>query len=305
MTRHGNRMLCDCADHPPTFNDPMKFLSASLAALVWFTTHCPQPLAAENGAGENVEVPIVINNGVAENHIVIHIDIDGTIMVDKVVELQNEDDIKAYIQQQRDHLVAKELKPILYLRGDREALFKHSRMVIKSAAEVEVNKVMFSIIAKGDEKPEPVQLEPSLLDKALGGLGLSPKPRESDLNLALPKPPKEPGPDDAPTTKIHIDIAADGKISVDGKEADADPNIRKLPLLKAQLKRAVAQHPDGAQGVRVEMTVAPAAKQQRVIDVLNALAAVEIQSVTFKDLDEPKKKEKPSSPSSNTRVQPR
>ncbi|HEX5790172.1 MAG TPA: biopolymer transporter ExbD [Luteolibacter sp.] len=109
-------------------------------------------------------------------------------------------------------------------------------------------------------------------------------PRESDLNMALPG--SDPG-DTPPKIKpMFISIDETGAIytGVEPREPmDSDMSSRKLPLLGTRLEL----YKDGAEAAGekplVQIQVNPDAKQQRVIDVLNALAEKDITSVTFTD----------------------
>lgn len=109
-------------------------------------------------------------------------------------------------------------------------------------------------------------------------------PRESDLNMALPG--SDPG-DTVPKIKpMLITIDETGAIStgLDPREPmDSDMSSRQLPLLGTRLEL----YKDGAEAAGekplVQIHASPDCTQQRVIDVLNALAAKEINSVTFTD----------------------
>lgn len=113
------------------------------------------------------------------------------------------------------------------------------------------------------------------------------KPRETDLNMALPSPAtsQEQQPDIKP---LFIRIDGNGLISVNSGPAqqalDSDPDDRDVPLLRGQLEvyanglRAANEKPV------VQIHADNEATQQRVVDVLNALAVVNITTVTFTDL---------------------
>lgn len=70
---------------------------------------------------------------------------------------------------------------------------------------------------------------------------------------------------------------------MNGHAADQDPNNHDLPLLSTELQKAVTAHPKGAAGVHVSISADAKVTQRRVIDVLNALAAAHIDTVTFAD----------------------
>ena len=112
------------------------------------------------------------------------------------------------------------------------------------------------------------------------------KKKETDLQLALPSTaPSDVQPDIQP---MFIKIDANGAIYVNTGPAqeilDTDTSSRALPLLSQRL----GQYATAAQAVDsqplVQLYVEGDAEHQRVVDVLDALAANEIDKVTFTDL---------------------
>jgi biopolymer transport protein ExbD len=111
-------------------------------------------------------------------------------------------------------------------------------------------------------------------------------PRESDLAMALPGNESE-----ATKTDIEpmlISVEANGVIStgVGAAKQVMDTNVasRTLSLLRSHL--LIYKNAATASGTKplVQIYVHDDATQQRVIDVLNALAEVQISTVTFTDL---------------------
>lgn len=112
-------------------------------------------------------------------------------------------------------------------------------------------------------------------------------PRESDLGMSLPAaaPPSDSQPKIEP---FFIKVDASGTIYTGVGSAqqamDSDSSVRELPLLTSQLDmynnaaRAASSTP------LVQIYAEEGTTQQRVIDVLNALASLNISSVTFTDL---------------------
>lgn len=117
-------------------------------------------------------------------------------------------------------------------------------------------------------------------------------PRETDLGLQLPaaSPPSDEQPKIEP---MFIRVDASGAI-FSGTGAGqqpldtdvADPVTRSVPLLESQLDLYSAAASSAGSKPLVQVYVDPGALQQRVIDVLNALAGAKITSVTFTDLIE-------------------
>lgn len=112
------------------------------------------------------------------------------------------------------------------------------------------------------------------------------KPRETDLGMALPAAnPSTEQPDIEP---LLIRIEASGAIFTGAGTAqqsmDSDMSVRDLPLLRGQLDMYSSAARAANSRPLVQIYADGNATQQRVIDVLNALAGANINSVTFTDL---------------------
>ncbi len=114
-------------------------------------------------------------------------------------------------------------------------------------------------------------------------------PRETDLGMALPAN----NPSSAEQPKIEpmfIRVDASGAIysgtGASQQPLDSDSSVREVPLLDSQLDLYSEAARSAGSNPLVQVYVDPGATQQRVIDVLNALAGVKITSVTFTDLIE-------------------
>ncbi|TAE78159.1 MAG: biopolymer transporter ExbD [Verrucomicrobia bacterium] len=113
--------------------------------------------------------------------------------------------------------------------------------------------------------------------------------REQDLDMTLPAAaPSQSQPDIDPK---FIKVDSNGAISVGAGASqipmDTDPGVRDLPLLTADLQSYASAAKSADSKPLVQLYVDGAANQQRVIDVLNALAGVGISNVTFTDLVDP------------------
>ena len=113
------------------------------------------------------------------------------------------------------------------------------------------------------------------------------KPRESDLLMALPGASTESG--EAPEIDpMLIWVEGTGTVYVGEGAArqhmDSDMAVRDLPLLSEQLGLYSSAANAANETPLVQIHVVDEAEQQRVIDVLNALAKFEITSVTFTNL---------------------
>jgi len=114
-------------------------------------------------------------------------------------------------------------------------------------------------------------------------------PRETDLGMALPAQTiSDVQPEIAPLF-IRIDLA--GAISIGTGNAvqtlDTDVSVRVLSMLKGHLDIYASAARSANTTPLVQIYVDGGTTQQRVIDVLNALAGAGISSVTFTDLVDP------------------
>ena len=111
-------------------------------------------------------------------------------------------------------------------------------------------------------------------------------PRETDLAMTLPA--ASPSTEQPVIEPMFISIEPTGAIYSgvgDGRQAmDTDTSVRDLPLLTGVLQLYASAAKASDSKPLVQIYADGDATQQRVIDVLNALASVEISSVTFTDL---------------------
>jgi biopolymer transport protein ExbD len=87
-------------------------------------------------------------------------------------------------------------------------------------------------------------------------------------------------------------IEANGNISLKGESGDiqlieSDSDVRKLPNLGKRLDLHKSVADTSSQKALVQIRVDGEAVQQRVIDVLNALAGAKITEITFTDINDP------------------
>lgn len=112
------------------------------------------------------------------------------------------------------------------------------------------------------------------------------QPREQDLRMALPAAaPSETPPVLEP---MFIKIEKSGQIFVNaGPESqivESETNNRTLVELRSRLDSLAAAAEAGGQQPIVQIWADGESQQQRIIDVLNCLASVNISKVTFTDL---------------------
>lgn len=113
-------------------------------------------------------------------------------------------------------------------------------------------------------------------------------PREQDLGMSLPA--ANPSTEQPKIEPMFIRVDAAGVIytgvGAGQQQLDQDASVREVPLLDSQLDLYSAAARSAGSNPLVQVFVDPGATQQRVIDVLNALAGASITSVTFTDLIE-------------------
>ena len=96
-----------------------------------------KPPAASNGV-----------SGLTEGRIVVNVRSDGTYTAEDLSILANEDAVRAYVQEARGKIEKRSISPSLYLRGDKGALFKHGRIVVRAAAQAGVKQVLFAAFGR-------------------------------------------------------------------------------------------------------------------------------------------------------------
>lgn len=112
-------------------------------------------------------------------------------------------------------------------------------------------------------------------------------PREQDLGMSLP--PESPDPIvQPPIPPMVIRIDGQGAVysghGLSERQLDTYADSRDLPLLSGQLSLYRDASRSAGNEARAMLRIDAAARQQRVIDVLNALSAAGISSVAFEDL---------------------
>lgn len=113
-------------------------------------------------------------------------------------------------------------------------------------------------------------------------------PRETDLGMSLPPVIPDNPIVQPPIPPMVIRIDGQGAVysghGLSEQQLDTYADSRELPLLSGQLSLYHDAARSAGNEAKVMLRVDPAARQQRVIDVLNALSATGITSVAFEDL---------------------
>ena len=96
----------------------------------------------------NVNPPIAVNSRKAEEgngRIVVNIYKDGKFTTETKQSLADEEAIIELVKTEKAKIDLLGYKPKLHLRGDKEAVFKFSRQVIRAAAKGGVDQVVFAV----------------------------------------------------------------------------------------------------------------------------------------------------------------
>jgi biopolymer transport protein ExbD len=95
-----------------------------------------------------VNPPVAVNSRIAEDgkgRIVVNVRADGTFTNERYEVLETEELITEMVKTEKEKIDLIGFKPKLHLRGDRDAVFKHSRQVIRAAAKGGVDQVVFAV----------------------------------------------------------------------------------------------------------------------------------------------------------------
>lgn len=114
--------------------------------------------------------------------------------------------------------------------------------------------------------------------------------KEQDLNMTLPSSAPSDTPPEIRPLLIKLDSNGYVYLSSEGGQeqlVESDPDQRNLPQLTQQLEVYASAARNSSSEPVVQVYVESEARQQRVIDILNALAGVNITKITFTDLIDP------------------
>jgi biopolymer transport protein ExbD len=95
-----------------------------------------------------VRPPIAVNSRIAQDgtgRIVVNVWGDGTFTNESYQRIDTEELITEMVRKEKERIDLLGFKPKLHLRGDKEAVFKFSRQVIRAAAKGGVDQVVFAV----------------------------------------------------------------------------------------------------------------------------------------------------------------
>ena len=175
---------------------------------------------------------------------------DGTVLTGDFLILPDDLAVSEYISQVKTKAIKAGFKPVLFLTLDEDSLHKHCQNVVRASVEAGVNEVIFSVNKTFQNKPEVIVMA-------------------DDHAVNITKK----------SVEIYLNEQGEIFYGKDKLSLDKDPKVHELPMLRSELKKLKV---DGEE-LTASLNINRANTQQRVIDVLNALAAVNISSVTFFD----------------------
>lgn len=95
----------------------------------------------------NVKPPVAKNSRKAEDgtgRIVINIYEDGELFNEKGEKLVDDEAVVELVKREKEKIDLQGYEPKLHLRGDKNAVFKHCRKVLRLSAKAGVDKVLFA-----------------------------------------------------------------------------------------------------------------------------------------------------------------
>ncbi len=99
----------------------------------------------------DVKPPVAVNSKSPEDgsgRIVVNVRENGTFTSESLVILKDEADITDLVKIEKEKIDRLGLTPRLHLRGDKETVFRHSRTVIRAAANAGVDQVIFAVFVR-------------------------------------------------------------------------------------------------------------------------------------------------------------
>lgn len=113
-------------------------------------------------------------------------------------------------------------------------------------------------------------------------------PKEADLGMTMPTQSATSSSADVDIDYMNIEVNSSGHVVVDEEVLDTDPEDRDVPLLMDRLRTYAESARLTDSDPIVIIAADDAAKSQRFVDVLNALAdpAVDIKNVTITGFQE-------------------
>lgn len=160
----------------------------------------------------------------------------------------------------------------LRLHGGKDAVFRHSRKVIRWAAAAGLDRVKFVTHPEGGgDDCEECRKIPEAVAKAIDAVVKGTiKARESDLEMTLPRCDEDPG-----DLQLFVQLTAEGVVRAQGLDQTTEEFGKSLDSIIEQGLTPV-----------IQLHVAEDLPQSKVIEFLNVLSGRGIKNVTLMGLKE-------------------
>ena len=158
----------------------------------------------------------------------------------------------------------------LRLHGGKDAVFHHSRKVIRGAAAAGMSRVVFVTHPEGDgDDCEECRRIPEAVTRAIEAVVKGTvRKRESDLEMALPRKEEQPG-----DLQLFVQLTADGVVRAQGLDQTTEEFGKSLDAIIGQGLTPV-----------IQLHVPGDLPQPKVIEFLNLLSGRGIKNVTLMDI---------------------
>lgn len=158
----------------------------------------------------------------------------------------------------------------LRLHGGKDAVFRHSRKVIRGAAAAGMSRVVFVTHPEGEgDDCEECRRVPEAVAKSIEAVVKGTiEARESDLDRTVPRHEEKPG-----DLQLFVQLTAEGVVRAQGLDQTTEEFGKSLDSMIEQGLTPV-----------IQLHVAGDLPQPKVIEFLSLLSGRGIQNVTFMDL---------------------
>jgi biopolymer transport protein ExbD len=183
--------------------------------------------------------------------IVVNISDDGTLKSEKGNVLESDKDVSSYVKQAKEVAAASGREYKLYLRGEKNAVFKYSRRVVMLASAVGVSEVVFATFEENikNEADAPIKLPSNKVEKKLE------------------------------IVKVIIKVYDDGTVTDEtGKQLGIDANL--ADYMRSAKQNAVKAGKD----VEILLQISRQAPWHSVQNAMNYATSAEIEKIKFLNL---------------------
>lgn len=201
--------------------------------------------------------------------IVIGISREGEVQTKQKAALVSDEEIRAHLRSKKGPIVESGNVPWIHLRAYRDTSFNAVHKVIQAAAKEEIFGVIFGTPVDGLEANDEQE------DGAQPG----------GTEIRIPKAGPNENPPQIQPFFIRIDLKGAISVGIGAAVEEMDGAGKEPKLLKERLKIYAMAVRAGNSRPMVVLFVEDEGRYERVAEVLSALRAVEIDEVTFGDLE--------------------